>query len=75
VHLFLLRWPPVCRKSTKGSVEPDTLSAVEPYILKIFTMCTNVFCTLHGTYPCKGQENAVHTSHVERCVHVRITKI
>ena len=41
VHLFLLCWPPVHRKSTKGPVEPDTLSAMEPYILKIFATCTN----------------------------------
>ena len=75
VHSFLLQWPPVRRKSTKGIVEPGTLSAVEPYILKIFTTCTNVFCMLHGTYPCKGQENAVHTSRVERYVCVQITKM
>ena len=57
VHLFLLRWPPVCRKSTKSPVEPGTLSAMEPYILKKFAMCTEVFCMLHGTCSCKVQEN------------------
>ena len=76
MHLLLLRWPPVHRKSTKGPVEPGTLSAImEPYILEIFATCTNVFCMLHGTYPCKGQENTVHTSRVERYVCVQITKI
>ena len=75
VHLFLLRWPPVRRKSTKGPVEPGTLSAVEPYVLEIFATCTNVFCTLHGTYPRKGQENTAHTSRVERYVRVQITNM
>ena len=75
VHLFLLHWPPVHRESTKGPVEPGALSAMEPYILEILAMCTNVFCTLHGTYPHKGQENTVHTSHVERYVRVQITKM
>jgi len=69
MHLFLLHWPPVCRKSTKGPVEAGTLSAVEPYVLKKFAMCTNVFCTLNGTCPHKGQENTVHSSHVERYVN------
>ena len=70
-----LRWPPVHRKSTKGPVEPDTLSAMEPYILKIFATCTNVCCTLHGTCPRKGQENTVHKSCVEIYVHIQITKM
>ena len=75
VRFFLLRWPPVRRKSTKGPVEPGTLSAVEPYVLEIFATCTNVFCSLHGTYPCMGQENTAHTSRVERYVSVQITKM
>ena len=44
VHLFLLRWPPVCRKSTKGPVELGTLSTVEPYVLKIFAQINFVRC-------------------------------
>ena len=75
VHLFLLRWPPVHRKSTKGPVEPGTFSAVEPYILKNCARCTNVFCMLHDTCPCKGQENTAHTSRVERYIRVQITKM
>ena len=75
VYLFLLHLASCMYKSTKGPVEPGTLSAMEPYVLEIFAMCTNVFCMLHGTYPHKGQENRVHTSHVERYLCVQITKM
>ena len=40
-----------------------------------FSKCTNAFCMLYGTCPCKGQENTAHTSRVERFVRVQITKM
>ena len=73
IYFFYVGLLYVHRKSTKGPVEPGTLSAVEPCVLEIFAMCTNVFCTLHCT--CKGQENTAHASPVERYVRVQITKM
>jgi len=40
-----------------------------------FSQRTNVFCTLYGSCPRKGQENTAHTSRVERFVCVQITKM